>query len=82
MGKLVKGLCIAIFGQTLPEDALLSRIALMSILGFFFLPLFFFSFSLFSSKCSKVFCQVENPVLPYLETELRIIFTLDQNISY
>ena len=47
VGKLVKGLCIAIFGQTLPEDALLSRIALMSILGFFSFPLFFFVFIIF-----------------------------------
>lgn len=45
VGKLVKAGCIAIFGQTLPEDALLSRIALMSILGFFFL--FFFVFIIF-----------------------------------
>lgn len=38
--NLVKG-CVANFGQSLPEDALFSRIALMSILGFSDFSFFF-----------------------------------------
>lgn len=63
VGKLVKGLCIAIFGQTLPEDALLSRIALMSILGFFFLPPLFFRFHYFLQSVPKCFLPGRKPSL-------------------